>query len=52
MATVVAGIIAVVSPFAVAFTLGVEALGDFLVGAMILVSVLGLSMSDSWNRMG
>ncbi len=45
MATVVAGIIAVASPFAVAFTLGVEALGGFLVGAMIVGSVLGLSMS-------
>ena len=39
MATVVAGIIAVASPFAVAFTLGVEALGGFLVGAMIVGSV-------------
>jgi len=45
MATVVAGIIAIASPFFVAFTLGVEALGGFLVGAMIVGSVLGMSMS-------
>jgi len=45
MATVVAGIIAIASPFVVAFTLGVEALGGFLVGAMIVGSVLGMSMS-------
>jgi K(+)-stimulated pyrophosphate-energized sodium pump len=44
-ATVVAGIVAIASPFIVAFTLGVEALGGFLVGAMIVGSVLGLSMS-------
>jgi K(+)-stimulated pyrophosphate-energized sodium pump len=53
MATVVAGIIAILSPFVVAFTLGVEALGGFLVGAMIVGSVLGLSMSiggGAWDN--
>jgi K(+)-stimulated pyrophosphate-energized sodium pump len=45
MATVVAGVVAIASPFIVAFTLGVEALGGFLVGAMIVGSVLGLTMS-------
>jgi len=49
----VAGIIAIASPFVVAFTLGVEALGGFLVGAMIVGSVLGLSMSiggGAWDN--
>jgi len=53
MATVVAGIIAIASPFVVAFTLGVEALGGFLVGSMIVGSVLGLSMSiggGAWDN--
>ncbi len=53
MATVVAGIIAIASPFVMAFTLGVEALGGFLVGAMIVGSVLGLSMSiggSAWDN--
>jgi len=53
MATVVAGIIAIASPFVVAFTLGVEALGGFLVGAMIVGSVLGMSMSiggGAWDN--
>jgi len=45
MATVVAGVIAIASPFVVFFTLGVEALGGFLVGAMLTGSVLGMSMS-------
>jgi len=45
MATVVAGVIAIVSPFVVFFILGVEALGGFLVGAMLTGSVLGMSMS-------
>jgi K(+)-stimulated pyrophosphate-energized sodium pump len=53
MATVVAGIIAVASPFIVAFTLGSEALGGFLVGAMLVGSVLGMSMSiggGAWDN--
>jgi K(+)-stimulated pyrophosphate-energized sodium pump len=53
MATVVAGIVAIASPFVVSFTLGVEALGGFLVGAMIVGSVLGLSMSiggSTWDN--
>ncbi len=53
MATVVAGVIAIASPFVVAFALGVEALGGFLVGAMIVGSVLGLSMSiggGAWDN--
>jgi K(+)-stimulated pyrophosphate-energized sodium pump len=53
MATVVAGIIAIASPFAVAFALGVGALGGFLVGAMIVGSALGLSMSiggGAWDN--
>ncbi len=45
MATVVAGIIAIASPFTVFFILGTEALGGFLVGAMLTGSVLGMSMS-------
>jgi len=53
IATVIAGIIAIASPFVVAFTLGVEALGGFLVGAMIVGSVLGMSMSiggGAWDN--
>jgi len=53
MATVVAGLIAIVVPFAVAFTLGGEALGGFLVGAMLVGSVLGMSMSiggSAWDN--
>jgi len=53
MATVVAGVIAIASPFVVAFTLGVEALGGFLVGSMIVGSVLGMSMSiggGAWDN--
>ena len=45
MATVIAGIIAIASPFIVFLILGVEALGGFLVGAMLTGSVLGMSMS-------
>ena len=53
MATVVAGLIAIAVPFAVAFTLGAEALGGFLVGAMLVGSVLGMSMSiggSAWDN--
>jgi len=53
MATVVAGLIAIVVPFVVAFTLGAEALGGFLVGAMLVGSVLGMSMSiggGAWDN--
>ena len=53
MAAVVAGLIAIAVPFAVAFTLGAEALGGFLVGAMLVGSVLGLSMSiggGAWDN--
>jgi len=45
MATVVAGIIAIASPFVVFFILCSEALGGFLVGAMLTRTVLALSMS-------
>jgi K(+)-stimulated pyrophosphate-energized sodium pump len=45
MATVVAGIIAIGSPFVVFFILGSEALGGFLVGAMLTGTILALSMS-------
>jgi len=45
IATVVAGLIAIAAPFIVALALGVEALGGFLVGAMLTGSVLGMSMS-------
>ena len=53
MATVVAGLIAIAVPFAVTFTLGAEALGGFLVGAMLVGSVLGMSMSiggSAWDN--
>jgi len=52
-ATIVAGVIAIASPFVVAFTLKVEALGGFLVGSMIVGAVLGLSMSiggGAWDN--
>jgi len=53
IATVVAGLIAISSPFIIAFVLGSEALGGFLVGAMITGSVLGMSMSiggSAWDN--
>ena len=53
MATVVAGAIAISSPFIIAFVLGSEALGGFLVGAMITGSVLGMSMTiggSAWDN--
>jgi len=53
MATVVAGVIAISAPFIIAFVLGPEALGGFLVGAMLTGSVLGISMSiggSAWDN--
>jgi len=53
IATVVAGTIAISAPFIIAFVLGSEALGGFLVGAMITGSVLGMSMSiggSAWDN--
>ena len=53
IATVVAGVIAISAPFIIAFVLGSEALGGFLVGAMITGSVLGISMSiggGAWDN--
>ncbi len=53
MATVVAGIIAIASPFIMAFALGVETLGGFLVGAMLVGSVLVMSMpigGGAWDN--
>ncbi len=44
-AAVLAGSIALAAPFVVFFALGVEAMGGFLVGAMVTGSVLGMSMS-------
>ncbi len=51
--TVVAGVVAISAPFIIAFVLGSEALGGFLVGAMIVGSVLGMSMSiggSAWDN--
>jgi len=45
IATMVAGSIAIASPFVVFWILGIEALGGFLVGAMLTGSVLGMCMS-------
>jgi len=53
MATVVAGAIAILSPFVIFYILGVEALGGFLVGAMLTGSVLGMSMAiggSAWDN--
>jgi len=44
-AAVLAGSMALAAPFVVFFALGVEAMGGFLVGAMVTGSVLGMSMS-------
>ena len=51
--TVVAGVVTISAPFIIAFVLGAEALAGFLVGAMIVGTVLGMSMSiggGAWDN--